>query len=122
MKKKAILIVSLLLILASTVGAQGKGETLILEVEGMWGRVCEQYLEETLLADVRGVESVKGDAEAGIVEIHFDPEVTTPDDLAREVESCHYLDVTGSTTHDLTEIDEPRRAKSCCSGSSCPIV
>ena len=122
MKKNFTIALAVLGLLAFSSAAQETGETLVLEVDGMGGESCEDYIELTLLADIDGVRKSEADSESGIVEIQFDPELTSPDDLAEAVESCPSFEVRGSSTHQLAERSERRESRPCCSGSSCPIV
>ena len=81
---------SLLLVLAvflAPLPASAQGlETVVFNVSGLWAELCERYVEESLLDDIAGVETVDADHEADTVTVLFDPAELSPEELAAMIE------------------------------------
>lgn len=87
-------------------------ETAVFNVRGLWAEPCEWYVEEFLLDDVDGLETVAADHEADTVTVVFDPAELSPEVLAAMIEDCPFLRVTDSDTHELDR-DEIRGHRQC---------
>ncbi len=96
-------------------GAHAAGaETVILNVEGMWAEGCEEYISNSLLGDVEGIQQVHADHQNDIVTVEFDPAGTSPEQIAAAIEDCPSFEVTGSETHELDEELIEQNQRSCC--------
>ena len=89
-------------------------ETIILNVEGMWNQDCEEYIADSLLGDIEGIQEVRADHESDSVSVDFDPARTSAEEIAVEIEDCPFFDVTGSETHELDEDLIEKSRSSCC--------
>ncbi|MFQ5525902.1 MAG: heavy-metal-associated domain-containing protein [Thermoanaerobaculia bacterium] len=92
-------------------------ETVILNVDGMWAEGCEEYIADSLLADMKGIQEVSANHEQDFVSVDFDPAEVSAEQIAAAIEDCPHFDVTGSETHELDEelIEKSRRSR-CHSG------
>ncbi len=91
-------------------------ETLILNVDGMWAEGCEEYISDSLLGDIEGVQQVNANHEDDFVTVEFDPALASAEEIAAAIEDCPYFDVTGSETHELDEELIEKSRRSCCLG------
>ena len=89
-------------------------ETVVLNVDGMSAEGCEEYISDSLLGDVEGVQQVYADYENDIVTVEFDPAETSAEQVAAAIEGCPSFDVTGSETHELDEELIKSSRRSCC--------
>ena len=95
--------------------ARGAGvDTVVLNVEGMWNEDCEEYIADSLLDDLDGVEQVRADYDDDTVAVDFDPATTSAEEIAAAIEDCPSFDVTGSETHELDEELIKKNRRSCC--------
>ena len=77
-----------LVLSAMTFAADGM-KTATLQVEGMTCAACPITVK-TALKRVPGVSDVKVDYKTGIAEVNYDPEKTSPDDLAKAITSVGF--------------------------------
>ena len=92
-------------------------ETVILNVDGMWAEGCEDYIADSLLADMKGIQQVSANHEQDFVSVEFDPAEASAEEIAAAIEDCPHFDVTGSETHELDEELIEKSRRSCCHGS-----
>ena len=64
-------------------------KTVTLEVLGMNCAACPIAVKKAL-KKVPGVSNVKVDYKSGIAEVNFDPNITSPDELAQAVTTAGY--------------------------------
>jgi copper chaperone CopZ len=96
-------------------GARAAGsETVSLNVEGMWAEGCEEYISDSLLGDIEGIQQVHADHENDVVTVEFDPAESSAEQIAAAIEDCPLFDVTGSETHELDEQLIKKNRRSCC--------
>ncbi len=114
----ALALAALLMTLApGTRPAQAAGsETVILNVDSMWAEGCEEYIADSLLDDIDGVQEVHADHEADFVTVDFDPAEASAEEIAAAIENCPLFDVTGSETHELDEELIRKNRRLCCHG------
>ena len=100
-KTSYLLGVTLLLIALAPPASSQFIDTLVLDVDGISNEGCSDYIDDVLLRDLDGIEGVQADHDTDIVTVRFDPNETSADDIAAAINSCHYFDVTGSSSHAL---------------------
>ena len=106
--------VTLLLIALAPPASSQFIDTLVLDVEGVSNEAGTDYIDEILLICLDGIEGVEADDETDVVTVRFDPNETSADDIAEAINSCHYFDVTGSSSHALDpQRLEDSRSHSC---------
>ncbi len=98
----------------ATAAPAAGSETVILNVDGMWAEGCEEYISDSLLGDIEGVQQVHADHENDVVTVEFDPAETSAEQIAAAIEDCPSFDVTGSETHELDEELVESSRRSCC--------
>ena len=115
------LVVAALLVSAADLarGQDSASETVILAVDGMWNEGCEDYIADSLLGDLDGIQNVRADHENDIVSVDFDPAEVSPDEIAAAIENCPSFDVTDSETHALDEEILSKNRRSCCRYQGC---
>ena len=91
-------------------------ETVILNVDGMWAEGCEEYIADSLLAGMEGIQRVNANHEQDFVSVDFDPAEASAEEIAAAIEDCPHFDVTGSETHELDEEQIKKSRRSCCHG------
>jgi len=83
------LIFALFLVLSSVTVAADVIKTVTLEVQGMTCAACPITVK-TALKRVPGVSDVKVDYNTGIAEVNYDPNKTSPDELAKAITTAGY--------------------------------
>ena len=77
------------LALSSVAVAADVIETVTLEVQGMTCAACPITVKKAL-KKVPGVTDVKVDYKSGIAEVNYDPNKTSPDELAKAITSVGF--------------------------------
>ena len=77
------------LVLSSVTVAAEVIKTVTLEVQGMTCAACPITVK-TALKKVPGVSGVKVDYKSGIAEVNYDPNKTSPDELAKAITTAGY--------------------------------
>ena len=77
------------LVLSSVTVAADVIKTVTLEVQGMTCAACPITVK-TALKRVPGVSGVKVDYKSGIAEVNYDPNKTSPDELAKAITSVGF--------------------------------
>jgi mercuric ion binding protein len=77
------------LVLSSVTVAADVIKTVTLEVQGMNCAACPITVK-TALKRVPGVSDIKVDYKSGIAEVNYDPNKTSPDELAKAITTAGY--------------------------------
>lgn len=83
------LMFAVFLALSSVAVAADVIETVTLEVQGMTCAACPITVKKAL-KKVPGVTDVKVDYKSGFAEVNYDPEKTSPDELAKAITTAGY--------------------------------